>query len=274
MFLLRGVNLCKLTVRFSNPQSVLISRRFATMAIKYQLPEDFLKGPAPALTKNKIDFTTARLPQYENLWAVVLDGVMTEEECHQLVAAAEATTDGQWDRAMVNMGGGRQALLEDARNCGRIIWDNQDIMTRLWARIQDSVPEIHRLEDWADVTGNGPVKRKEVWKVTRLNERGRFLKYVGGEYFKGTKLSAHLTSKRAHHDSTLRWHLRDTRRHGTFILYPAAVPQRPSRRKWARSFERRCNHLLLPKHEGTYRRSAAIWTRSTLPASKPLACWR
>jgi hypothetical protein len=34
------------------------------------------------------------------------------------------------------------------------------------------------------VTGNGPAKRGETWKVTRLNERGRYLKYTGGEYFK------------------------------------------------------------------------------------------
>jgi hypothetical protein len=75
-------------------------------------------------------------------------------------------------------------LYEDTRKCGRIIWDERDLMAKLWARIEASVPEIHRLENWASVTGNGPQKRNEVWKVTRLNERARFLKYVGGEYFK------------------------------------------------------------------------------------------
>jgi hypothetical protein len=59
-------------------------------------------------------------------------------------------------------------------------------MAKLWARIEASVPEIHRLQNWALVTGNGPAKRGETWKVTRLNERGRYLKYTGGEYFKRT----------------------------------------------------------------------------------------
>ena len=40
----------------------------------------------------------------------------------------------------------------------------------------------------------GPTKRKEVWKVTRLNERLRFLKYVGGEYFR-----RELSSTTIHH---------------------------------------------------------------------------
>jgi hypothetical protein len=41
--------------------------------------------------------------------------------------------------------------------------------------------EIKRLENMPHVTGNA---RKGAWRMTRLNERMRFLKYVGGEYFK------------------------------------------------------------------------------------------
>ena len=156
-----------------------------SIASTYQLPEGFLESPAPALKKSKINFAEAGLSEYDTAWAVVLDGVLTEEECNQLVAAAEATTNGKWERAMINVGGGRQAMYEDTRKCGRIIWDNRDVMAKLWVRIQASVPEIHRLENWASVTGNGPTKRNETWIVSRLNERARFLKYIGGEYFKG-----------------------------------------------------------------------------------------
>ncbi|KAI8933617.1 hypothetical protein NX059_009343 [Plenodomus lindquistii] len=152
---------------------------------KYILPDNFLKGPAPDIKRSDINFVKANLPEYAGAWAVVLDGVMTEEECNQLVAAAEATTGGKWERAMVNVGRGMQAMYEDTRKCGRIIWDNREVMAKLWARIEGSVPEIHQLKNWADVTGNGPYKRNETWEVTRLNERGRYLKYTGGEYFKG-----------------------------------------------------------------------------------------
>ncbi|KAF2681087.1 oxidoreductase domain-containing protein [Lentithecium fluviatile CBS 122367] len=151
---------------------------------KNGLPAGFLDGPAPNLTKSVIDFKKEGLFEYEERWAVVLDGVLSEEECDHLIAAAEATTGGVWERAMVNVGGGMQAMYEDVRKCGRIIWDDREMVARIWARIEASVPEIHRLENWPTVTGPGPSKRKETWKATRLNERMRFLKYVGGEYFK------------------------------------------------------------------------------------------
>jgi hypothetical protein len=154
------------------------------MASKHALPPSFLSGPAPNLTTSTIDFAKAGLSEFTGLWAVVLDGVLSKTECDHLVAAAEATTDGVWERAMVNVGGGNQKMIDDVGRCGRIIWDDRAIMESLWARIEGSVPEIHRLEKWASVTGNGPAKRDEVWRVTRLNERARFLKYVGGEYFR------------------------------------------------------------------------------------------
>jgi hypothetical protein len=152
----------------------------------FTLPDGFLEGPAPNLTKSIVDFKKAGILENEKAWAVILDGVLSEDECNILVQAAEATTNGKWERAMVNIGGGMQAMYEDTRKCGRIIWDNKDIMAKLWARIEASVPEIHRLQNWALVTGNGPAKRGETWRVTRLNERGRYLKYTGGEYFKRT----------------------------------------------------------------------------------------
>lgn len=152
---------------------------------KFELPKGFLDGPAPNLERADVNWKKGSLPEYDGLWAVVLDGVISEQECDQLVAAAEATTDAKWERAMVNIGGGMQMLYEDTRNCGRIIWDNPDLVAKVWDRIEGAVPEIHTLKSWADVTGNGPAVRKEVWKMTRLNERMRFLKYTGGEYFKG-----------------------------------------------------------------------------------------
>ncbi|KAF2450745.1 oxidoreductase domain-containing protein [Karstenula rhodostoma CBS 690.94] len=155
-----------------------------TSANKVELPEGFLAGPAPNLTKHVIDFKKEGIPVYEGRWAVILDGVLSQDECEMLTKAAEATTAGEWERAMVNVGNGQQRLYEDTRKCGRIIWDDRDMVAKIWARVQDSVLDVHRLQNWADVTGIGPAKRKETWKVTRLNNRMRFLKYVGGEYFK------------------------------------------------------------------------------------------
>ncbi|KAJ4991003.1 hypothetical protein SVAN01_03574 [Stagonosporopsis vannaccii] len=172
------------------------------------LPEGYLSGPAPNLTRTDIDLKQSGiLTGYDDLWAVVLDGVLSEKECDELIAAAESTTDGKWERAMVNIGGGMQAMYEDTRKCGRIIWDDRDLVAKLWARIEGAVPEIHKLKNWPNVTGGGPVKRNETWKLTRLNERMRFLKYVGGEYFK------------AHCDGTYETPDRKERSYFTLHLY-------------------------------------------------------
>ena len=164
------------------------------MASTYQLPADFLSSPAPNIERRDINFLQEGIPENEDAWAVVLDNVMNEEECSQLIAAAEATTNGKWERALINIGGGRQAMYEDRRKCGRIIWDNREIMAKLWARIEVHVPEIQRLQEWPNVTGMGPTRRKETWRLTRLNERARCLKYTGGEYFKGMRFEGAISS--------------------------------------------------------------------------------
>jgi hypothetical protein len=151
------------------------------------LPPDFLGAPSPNIVGTRIDFSETQLPEYAGLYAAILDNVLTYDECRTLLRAAEATAPEKgWERAMVNIGGGRQAMHEDIRNCGRIIWDTKDVAARLWERIEHvpEVQEIVRLEHQPKVTGIGPSKRNEVWLATRPNERMRFLKYVGGEYFR------------------------------------------------------------------------------------------
>ncbi|EME82944.1 uncharacterized protein MYCFIDRAFT_211204 [Pseudocercospora fijiensis CIRAD86] len=150
------------------------------------LPGDFLARPAPNMTAKKIDFSQTTLPEYHGLYAVILDDVLSAEECDQFIKAAEATTKGEWERAMINVGGGRQRLMTDSRNCGRIIWDSKEVVAKIWKRIEHvpEVQEIVRLQNVPEVFGNGPAKRDEVWTFTRPNERMRFLKYVGGEYFR------------------------------------------------------------------------------------------
>ncbi|KAL8942348.1 MAG: hypothetical protein Q9216_001730 [Gyalolechia sp. 2 TL-2023] len=131
-----------------------------------------------------IDFTKTPLPEYKGLYAVVLDHVLTKAECDDLIRAAEATTGGKWEQAMINVGGGRQRLITDTRDCGRIIWDDKAIVAKIWDRLKECVPEIQFLKGMPRVTGYGPVKRGETQVMTRLNERMRFLKYTEGQYFR------------------------------------------------------------------------------------------
>lgn len=150
----------------------------------YYLPKDFLSGPGPEKAVQKIDFTRTPLPEYDGHYAVVVDNALTKEECDNLVRAAETKNGGEWEQAMVNVGGGRQELIPHVRLCGRIIWDDRDIVEKIWSRVKDSVPEIEFLKDLPGVTGFGPVKRKETLKMSRLNERMRFLRYEPLQYFR------------------------------------------------------------------------------------------
>lgn len=139
-----------------------------------------------AVTASRIDFASRGLPEYDGLYAVLIDDVFTRAECAELVKSAEETACDGWERAMINIGGGHQALYSDTRNCGRIIWDSQEVVDAVWDRISHlpEIQEILRLESVPQVVGYGPTKRGEVWNFTRPNERMRFLKYVGGEYFR------------------------------------------------------------------------------------------
>jgi hypothetical protein len=134
-----------------------------------------------------IDFaaTDPPLPEYKRYLAAVIDNALTESECNELLRFAEASSpDGTWERALINIGNGRQALATDTRNCGRIMFDSQEIAEKLLARLRPFLQElnIERLENRPLVTGLAG--RKRTYQVTRLNERLRFLKYVGGEYFR------------------------------------------------------------------------------------------
>ncbi len=150
----------------------------------YTLPKDFLSGPGLEKVIHKVDWKKTLLPEYDGLYAVVIDNVLSKEECNDLVRAAESTTNGEWEPALVNIGNGRQKFIPEARDCNRILWDDRDVVEKIWQRLKDSVPEIEYLKDMPRVTGYGPTKRKETLKATRLNERMRFLRYGPDQYFR------------------------------------------------------------------------------------------
>ncbi|KAJ5201640.1 uncharacterized protein N7498_006303 [Penicillium cinerascens] len=154
------------------------------------IPEDFLRGAAPTATVRRIDFATTTPPiaAFKNNFAAVIDNFMSASECTELLRLAEESTpdSSKWERAMINAGNGKQIMSVDTRKSGRIIWDSSEIAARLLDRLLPYMREfdIENVKNQPRVTGLGPARRGEVMHLSRLNERLRFLRYDGGDYFR------------------------------------------------------------------------------------------
>ncbi|GJC79656.1 hypothetical protein ColLi_02494 [Colletotrichum liriopes] len=158
------------------------------------IPADFLSVPlpedAPPVTLKTVDWSASALPENGPLYAVVLDNVLTPQECAQLIHMAEdgATDRGDngdepWQPAMVNIGPGWEILEPEYRNSDRVIWDQQEVVDRLWERCR-LAPGLE--EQLREVEGSRkPEKGEETrWVFDRFNKRMRFLKYQKGQFFR------------------------------------------------------------------------------------------
>ncbi|KAF6839366.1 hypothetical protein CPLU01_01786 [Colletotrichum plurivorum] len=151
------------------------------------IPDDFLAAPPPGpVTLSHVDWRTTKLPENAGRYAVVLDNVLTQDECAQLLRMAEASaTDAQepWQPAMVNVGGGFEILEPEYRNSDRIIWDEQTVVDRLWQRCA-LAPGLREELAQYDTVARPQKGGKTPWKFDRFNKRMRFLKYQKGQFFR------------------------------------------------------------------------------------------
>lgn len=157
-------------------------------SVQPKIHPDFLPPQAPpTASAHQIDFekTNPPLPKYKDFFAATIDNFLTPSECHELLTLAESSTPGtSWQRAMINIGGGKQILATETRNCARIIWDTHEIAARLLARLMPFLREF-KLDAFSDRTSvTGAIGRGKSYELVSINERLRFLKYEGGEYFK------------------------------------------------------------------------------------------
>ncbi|PGH18768.1 hypothetical protein AJ79_00181 [Helicocarpus griseus UAMH5409] len=154
-------------------------------------PPDFLSTPAQNPSIQKIDFTKTKdaLPEYKDHYALLISNLLTPEECEILIRAAEEpdpnTNIPKWEEALINVGNGKQARVTETRLSSRILWDWPWMAERILDRVRPFIQDdIGTLTDRPIVTGLGPPKRKETWRLSGLNHRLRFLRYHRGEYFR------------------------------------------------------------------------------------------
>ncbi|KAJ5731093.1 Prolyl 4-hydroxylase alpha subunit [Penicillium malachiteum] len=155
---------------------------------------DFLRGPPQNASVHHIDFTRTTPPimAFKDRFAAVIENFISEAECTELLRLAEESTNSSnpntpiWERAMINAGGGKQVMSVDTRKSGRIILDSADIAQRILDRLMPFMRDfnIDTVHNMPLVTGLGSARRGESYQLSGINERLRFLRYEGGDYFR------------------------------------------------------------------------------------------
>lgn len=207
----------------------VVSTNYVSLPVKY--PADYLAPvPDPSVMKYKeIDFKAEGIPQYEGCYAAVLDNVMSPEECRQLLYYIEqsaglhrdpeemikssSTGTGKyadiskpgegmdmavgWQPARVPIGANKEVMVPDYRRSMRIIWDEKEITSRIWNRM-NQIPQVKEYFD-GDLTDEKKYPRARGVETAKsitlteqgLNERMRCLKYESGDFFSCEFLPRH-----------------------------------------------------------------------------------
>ncbi|KAI9900791.1 hypothetical protein N3K66_005053 [Trichothecium roseum] len=142
-----------------------------------------------------IPWAQTPIPEYEGLVALTIPSVLSPAECATLISLAESSVipkndpnpgvppESPWRPALVSSGTGYEAPAPGYRESGRIVWDNQEVADRIWARCRLLAPGL------ADKLLEPPRSRyddrsKGRWVFSRFNDRMRFLRYEAGQFFK------------------------------------------------------------------------------------------
>eukprot|EP00750_Incisomonas_marina_P031945 INCI857.1.p1 GENE.INCI857.1~~INCI857.1.p1 ORF type:complete len:313 (+),score=60.50 INCI857.1:99-1037(+) len=106
------------------------------------------------------------------VFAAKFRNVLSESECRKLIELSEAAG---YEQALVNVGGGRQKLIQDYRNSHRMMLDSEPLALAIFDRIRSQLLKA--------LAGSGLLPEARVGTPLEFNERLRFLRYTGGEFF-------------------------------------------------------------------------------------------
>lgn len=149
-----------------------VAEQLGTLNVAATIPE------RPTTVVEEIDVSAWEGP---GKFACVLHGLFTPQECEELVARSEAEGYG---KASVNMGGGREVMMEDYRKSARCIIDDPAFAEELWQRIKTVVEADGRYAEALLRRSTRASTRKGTQSLAvGLNERLRFLRYDEGDYF-------------------------------------------------------------------------------------------
>ncbi|KAJ7135870.1 hypothetical protein C8R44DRAFT_729414 [Mycena epipterygia] len=130
------------------------------------------------VSPGRVDFAAAGLPEYNGCYAVVLDSLFSNEEASAFLAEAEASSP--WDVARVNAGT-YEYTNTSYRNGQRIIYDSFQLSEEIFKKVRPHLSDIEEIEEILYINGQ---KAMQKWRMVRMNERLRFLRYPEGGFFR------------------------------------------------------------------------------------------
>ncbi|KAL2203692.1 hypothetical protein CC79DRAFT_1399986 [Sarocladium strictum] len=151
------------------------------------IPPEFLaKPPDQTPASRPLRFAEHGFTEYDGKVAFVIDNVLSHPECKQLIQLAEESvprpdSEASWKPAMVALGKtGWEVPAPGYRESDRIIWDEQKIADRIFARCLLAKGVRVQLQSTPPVNGY----RHGRWDLVELNKRLRFYKYSKNQFFK------------------------------------------------------------------------------------------
>ena len=118
-----------------------------------------------------MEFPLCEIP-WCSAFAAKFRNVLTPQECAAIIQLSE---DAGYEQALVNIGGGRQKLMEDYRNSHRVMIDTPALAAAVFDRIRQRLNQA--------LHAGGQLQQHRVGAPLEFNERLRFLRYTGGEFF-------------------------------------------------------------------------------------------
>ncbi|KAF7350309.1 P4Hc domain-containing protein [Mycena venus] len=125
-----------------------------------------------------VDFRAIGLPGYADCYAIVVDDLYPRPTLSAILGEAERQP---WKFAQINAGT-EVFTAPDYRNGDRIIHDSFPLSEQIFEKLRPHLSAIEEIEQRTYVPGVGAAMQK--WRMVRLNERLRFLRYPKGGFFK------------------------------------------------------------------------------------------
>ncbi|KAJ7637305.1 hypothetical protein DFH06DRAFT_653793 [Mycena polygramma] len=155
----------------------MATSRLPPAGMNFKEPSDHVQSRA--VPAGRIDFRAAGIPEYSNGYAIVVDDLYTRPMLTSLLGTAEQSVP--WQFAQINAGT-EVFTAPDFRNGERIIYDSFPLSEQVFEKLRPHLSGIEEIEEDVYVPGMGAAVQK--WRMVRLNERLRFLKYAKGGFFK------------------------------------------------------------------------------------------